>query len=75
MKEFIKVECTDAFTITNNVETEVLAEVEEVIYIAKSNEETEEYFSIDAKGREFLVGEIDVDGKLALQEGFKLLAE
>jgi len=72
MEKVIKVECTEGFTLTNNVE-EVLAEVDEGKYTAILYEETEEYFSKDAKGREIFVGEIDNDGKLVLQYGFKLV--
>ncbi|MBG9464207.1 MULTISPECIES: hypothetical protein [Bacillus] len=37
------------------------------------NEDTEEYFGKDRKGRKVFVGSLDVYGKLVLEPGFKLV--
>lgn len=72
MKKIINVECMDEFTLMNHDETDVLAEVEKGEYVAELYGETEEYFAKDSKGRDFLVGEINADERLILEEGFKL---
>lgn|GEM_PF-1451893 len=75
MEKVIKVKCIDEFTLRNHDETEVLAEVEERDYVAELHEETEEYFAKDDQGREFLVGEININGELVLQDGFKMSSD
>jgi hypothetical protein len=73
MKNIIRVKCLESFTLWGNHKTELLAEVEEKEYDAQLFEETEEYFAKDSDGREFLVGEINIDRKLILQDGFELI--
>lgn len=73
MKASIKVICTEGFEIFNNDKGLTLsAIVEEKEYDAILYEPTEEYFAKDSEDREFLVGEINFDGKLILVEYFKL---
>ena len=73
MEKIIKVKCSDEFELWGEGKTKLLAEVEKKEYEAQLYEETEEYFTKDLKGREFLVGEINNDGKLVLGQDFKLI--
>jgi len=73
MKNSIRVKCVEEFELWGEGKTKLLAEVEEKEYIAQLYEETEEYFAKDSKGREFLVGEINIDRKLVLKQGFELI--
>ena len=73
MKNTIRVKCIEGFTLHNYNFTKLLAEVEKKEYDAQLYIETEEYFAKDLKGREFLVGEINIDRKLVLGQDFKLI--
>lgn len=78
MNKKIKVKCNEAFTIFNNDSDiqegrTISAVVEEKEYTATLYELTQEYFAKDDKGREFLVGEINIDEKLILEEEFELI--
>jgi hypothetical protein len=73
MKKNIKVRCMSEFKIYNHDESELIAEVEEKEYIAELYKETDEYFAKDSEGREFFVGEINIDEQLILVEDFELV--
>jgi len=74
MEKSIKIKSAEQFTIFNNDEGKtVSAVVEEKEYIAKLYKPTQEYFAKDKENREFLVGEIDIDGNLILETGFQLI--
>ncbi|KIN81895.1 DNA translocase FtsK [Clostridium botulinum] len=77
MKNTIMVKCLDGFTIFNNDKQRTISAVieDDKEYIATLYKRTEEYFAKDSKGREFLVGELDIDGKLVLEKGFELAME
>lgn len=72
MKNIIKVKSTEGYTIYNNDSNKTISAVieENKEYNAKIYKPTLEYFAYDLKGREFLVGEINSDGELVLEEGF-----
>lgn len=72
MKNIIKVKSTEGYTIYNNDRNKTISAVidENKEYEAKIYKQTLEYFAYDSKGREFLVGEINIDGDLILKEGF-----
>lgn len=74
-KNSIKVKCTEGFeAFQNNKEKTLLAVVKEnQEYEATLYKLTEEYFAKDSEGREFLVGEIDMDGNLVLEQDFELV--
>lgn len=77
----IKVKCKESHTIceVNDGKLKEIAKIDEgVEYIAVLHEETEEYFSSDLEGREFVVGEIRFNkelgmDQLVLREEFELL--
>ncbi|MCD3321141.1 hypothetical protein G8V07_12560 [Clostridium botulinum D/C] len=73
MRDTIKVKCLEEFTLYNNGGKNLIADVRVGDYIAKLYKETEEYFSKDSKGREFLVGQMEDDNKIVLEQGFKLV--
>jgi len=73
MKKSIRVRCVEEFELWGNCKTKLLAEVEKKEYEAQLYEETEEYFAKDLKGREFLVGEINSNGKLVIGQDFELI--
>jgi hypothetical protein len=74
MKNSIKVKCIEGGTIFSNDKGKaVIAVIDEgKKYEASLYKPTEEYFSKDSEGREFLVGEVNIDGKLVLEQNFKL---
>jgi len=70
---YLKVKAKEGFILYKHDETEILAEVKiGEIFKAKLYEFTEEYFAKDSKGREFYVGELDIDGNLKLDECFEI---
>ncbi|MCY6958887.1 hypothetical protein [Clostridium brassicae] len=73
MKNSIKVKCIEGFKLYTNGGKELFADVESGEYVANLFKRTEEYFAKDFQGREFLVGEIDINGELVLKEGFELI--
>lgn len=77
MENIIKVKTTEGYTIYNNDDNRTVSAIieENKIYEAKLYKLTEEYFAYDSNGREFLVGEIDINGKLVLEENFELINE
>jgi hypothetical protein len=75
MKNSIKVKCIEKFTLHNSDFTKLLADVEIGEYTAELYENTEEYFAKDSEGREFLVGEINIDEKLVLEQNFELIED
>jgi hypothetical protein len=75
MKNNIKVKCIKGFKqFRNNKEKTLLSQVEEgKVYEATLYELTDEYFAKDSEGREFLVGEMNIDDNLVLQPEFELI--
>lgn len=75
MKNNIKVKCIKGFEqFRNNKEKTLLSQVEEgKVYEATLYELTDEYFAKDSEDREFLVGEMNIDGSLVLQPEFELI--
>ncbi|KGM93331.1 hypothetical protein IRP63_14585 (plasmid) [Clostridium botulinum] len=73
MKNTINIRCLEKFTLYNNGGKKLIADVKSGQYVAKLYKETEEYFSKDSKGREFLVGQLGDDNKIVLEQGFKLM--
>jgi hypothetical protein len=75
MKNNIKVKSLEYFSIhQNNADKTLLAIVEEnKEYKATLYKSTEEYFAKDFEGREFLVGEINIDGNIILEKNFILI--
>lgn len=68
----IKVKAKDAFVL-RNYKNETVAEIEEGrVYNAKLYEPSGEYFAKDSQGREFYVGELDIEDNLKLDECFEL---
>lgn len=71
----IRVKCVEGFRLYDNKGERIIANVDAGQYIAKLFKETEEYFAKDSEGREFLVGQININGNLELEEGFELLKD
>jgi len=73
-KNLIQVRATDEFT--EYLEGKVSCEVKEgEEFVATLHEESGEYYAKDSKGRDFYVGELNVEGNLKLEEGFKFIAD
>lgn len=73
MKNSIKVKCIEGFKLYTNGGKKLLADVEIGEYIANLFKRTGEYFAKDFEEREFLVGEIDINGEIVLKEGFEFI--
>lgn len=71
IKKNIKVKCISGFKELDMKENEIAEVLEGNEYEAELYEETDEYFSKDHKGREFLVGELRIDclGDLKIKLG------
>jgi hypothetical protein len=68
----IEVECMEGYDIVSQDGKQIFAVVDEGIYTGILNEESREYFAKDRQGNDFLIGELDVDDNLRLEDGFRL---
>lgn len=77
MGNIINVRSSEGYIIYNNDDRRTVSAIveENKVYEAKLYKLTEEYFAYDSEDREFLVGEIDINGKLVLRENFELINE
>lgn len=75
IRNTITVKVAEGFTIFNNDKERTVSAVIESNkkYKAKLYELTEEYFAKDSMGREFLVGETNMDLELVIEKDFELV--
>ncbi|MCY7910996.1 hypothetical protein MOB65_19225 [Bacillus inaquosorum] len=74
MKANIRVEVTYDDTVYNMAGDIINETYAGDIIEAVLDEDVEEYFGKDRKGREIFVGSLDMYGKLVLEPGFKLVS-